>query len=359
MKTKPYGIVSDQHFHNWSAFSSVKECGINSRLNEQLAELRRCADETRKVGGNLIINAGDTFHIRGNLPPSVLNPVLDLHKELIREGFDILVLAGNHDAENKEVTRLSSAVTALESVGCKVFNETTFFSGSETSYTGFWFIPWQQNIEKLKEEIEKISSDGLTNKRTLIIHAPVDDVIVGIPNHGLNSSYLAKFNFNKVFSGHFHHYKDFGNGVYSIGSTTHHTWSDVNTKAGFLVVDGEDVKWFKSHAPEFVEIDSATDPAEIPMIVDGNYVRIKTSATDITEIEGIRELLIDNGAKGVTIISQREASVSPRGTASVASGMSLEASVSDYVSKGGFDDPKALEGLCVSILSKAKETEGV
>ncbi len=346
--TKPYGIVSDIHAHNWSAFSTVMENGVNNRLNSIICEVRRCAKEVKAAGGNLIINAGDVFHVRGSIAPSVLNPIIDLHRELVDDGMEIWIIAGNHDAELKDVTRVSSAITALESAGCHIINETF----ADANYV---LIPWIPDIARLKDEII-IRQAGYSNPSVvdLIIHAPVNCVIMGIPDHGLDAKWLGGLGFRNVFAGHYHNHKDFGNNVYSIGAINHHTWGDVGSKAGFLIVDDGGVKWFKSHSPEFIEIDGSTDPSEIPLLVDGNYVRIKTSATEIAEIESIRELLVGGGAKGVTIIAQKESSVTPRGTASVASGMSLEASVENFVSKGGFDDAKALSELCGLILNEAK-----
>jgi DNA repair exonuclease SbcCD nuclease subunit len=346
---RPYGIISDSHHHSWSAFSETLPNGVNSRLQILLDETRRCAAEVRKAGGDTIIHGGDLFHVRGSLPPSVLNPTKDCYRDLIKDGFKIVINAGNHDLEGKEADRISSAITSLEDVGCYVINEAETLSSED-----FILIPWQKNVAELKLKLDAIDP-SVVSECDLILHAPIDGVILGVPDHGLDAAYLASLGFRRVFSGHYHNFKDFGNGVYSIGALTHHTWSDIGSKAGFLIVSDEGVKWHKSHAPEFVEIDPSTDPEEIPLIVDGNFVRVKLNTSKQSDVEESRQFLLDNGAKGVVVIAERFVSTSAReGGATVSAGASLEVSVHDFVKAQSYASPEAVAALCGEILNEAK-----
>ncbi len=71
---KPYGLISDCHFFNWSAFSSVDADGRNTRLMGLLNEVKRCAQEVLAAGGDTIYIAGDVFHVRGNIAPYRVEP---------------------------------------------------------------------------------------------------------------------------------------------------------------------------------------------------------------------------------------------------------------------------------------------
>lgn len=327
---KPYGLFSDVHLHRWSAFSTTLPNGINSRLQASLDEIRRCADETRKAGGRLLVCAGDTFHVRGSVSPEVLNPAMDLFRELKEEGFEIWLIPGNHDLESKESSRLSSAVTALEGVGCNVAHEPLIYAGD------LFLIPWMNNVNDLKVRIEGASGAHHHHERDLIIHAPVDGVIAGLPDHGLNAEWLGKQGFRRVFSGHYHHHKDFGNGVYSIGSTTHLTWSDVGSKAGFLIVSEDEVKWFKSHAPEFIDLTPEINPDDVPLLVDGNFVRAKVTTSKTAEINELKEWLTSCGALGVVVQTVKEPTKARSATATVSAGASLEVSIADYIKTQSF-----------------------
>lgn len=349
--SKPYGVVSDTHMHNWSAFSTTLPTGVNSRLQTLLDETKRCAQEVRDAGGNMIVHAGDLFHVRGSIAPTVLNPTMDCYRDLIKSGFNIVILAGNHDLEGKTSERVSSAITALEGIGCRVVNN--------VNYTPFLdhicMIPWHQNIAELKKAIEAIAS---TDRPTtdLILHAPIDDVIPGIPPHGLDAAYLKALGFRRIFCGHYHHHKDFGDGIYSIGALAHHTWSDVGTKAGFLIVGSEkdDVAWRASRAPEFVEITPATDPDSLDLIADGNYVRAKIKTTKTSDVEESRDYLMKCGAKGVVVVAEKDTTVSKRVGATVSAGASIEMSVTEYINASGYGAKTDLALLCHEIIHEAQ-----
>lgn len=349
--SKPFAVISDQHFHEWSAFATVNASGVNSRLQIQLTELRRCADTLRAAGGDTIYNAGDTFHVRNSLMPSVLNPVMDLHRELISEGFKVIVLAGNHDLASKTSNRLSSAVTSLESIGCRVVN-TTERIGDVV------MVPWVAEVAILKLELDAIAATMTADElklTNLIIHAPVDGVIVGLPDHGLSGAYLKGLGFRRVFSGHYHSHKEVCDGVWSVGASCHQTWGDIGSKAGFLIVkEGEPVRWFKSHAPEFVEITAETPIDEVEMLVDGNFVRAKINSSKQVEIQELRAFLDGAGAKGVTILAHKDSSVTARVGSTVSAGASMEVSVNDFIKSKSFANHEKLALLCQDIL---KETE--
>lgn len=351
---KPYGIISDTHNHAWSAFASVNEHGINTRLQHTLDETRRAGETVLAMGGDTLYHGGDLFHVRGSIAPSVLNPTKDLYRELIAKGLKIVLLTGNHDLEGRDTSRIGSAVTALEDVGCKVVST---MADAVTASESVALVPWIQDVEELKKAIQKVRDDaGPIGPLDLIIHAPVDGVIPGLPDHGLSYSWLGKVGFRYVFSGHYHHHKDFGNGVYSIGALTHLNWGDVGSKAGFLTVSDDGVKFHASRAPSFVEIDSTTDPEEIPLIVDGTYVRAKLNTAKQHEIEAMREFLTKSGALGVVILSQKTApSAGTRAaTATVKAGASIEASVADFIKGGTFANQAALTTAALAILADAR-----
>jgi DNA repair exonuclease SbcCD nuclease subunit len=347
---KPFGVISDTHHHNWTAFSSTNGQGVNTRLHQILAETQRCAVEVVKAGGNTIIHGGDLFHVRGSVAPSVLNPTLELYHDLIKSGMRILINAGNHDLEGKEATKVGSAITALEKVGCQVVNEPMLFATD-----GLVLVPYMQRVADLKVELERLASTVAAGAVDLVIHAGIDGVIKGLPDHGLDATYLSKLGFRRIFAGHYHHHKQLAENVWSIGALTHQTWSDIGSKAGFLIVTDEGVNWRSTHAPSFVEIDGATNPDDIPLIVDGNYVRAKIFSSKASEIEALRQFLTDSGAKGVTIVSQPPTGVT-RTKSTVTAGASIEVSVTDFIKASDFSRPTELAVLCDDILKDAKES---
>jgi DNA repair exonuclease SbcCD nuclease subunit len=345
---KPYGLISDTHNHLWSAFSTTLPSGVNSRLQMILDDTKRCAAEVKKAGGDTMYHGGDLFHVRGSIAPSVLNPTQDCYEEIIKSGINIVINAGNHDLEGKEALRVSSAVTAMERIGCKVINRPSYGATDDMA-----IIPWIPNMGDLRVAIEAIDPADRPSC-DLLLHAPIDGFMPGLPNHGLSDTYLALLGFRRVFSGHYHHHKDFGNGVYSIGALTHQTWGDINTKAGFLIVSDDGVKHYASHAPSFIEIDGLTDPSDIPLLVDGNYTRVKITSAKSSDVETMRQFLLDSGAKGVLVQAQPKPATTARTGTTLKAGATLDESVGDFIASKTYNNKPALTALCQDILTTAR-----
>ena len=322
---KPYALISDLHFHSWQAFSSVLPNGMNSRLHGLLSEVKRAATELIKAGGDTMYVAGDVFHVRGSIAPSVLNPVMDTFKNVIAMGIKVRMISGNHDLEGNHSDKLGSAITALEGIGVDVCHATKVFSDDQVI-----MIPWVHTLDDLREEIKTIAD---RSSYELIIHAPLNGVITGLPDHGLSSDEISLWGFKNVFAGHHHNHVNTAMGIYSIGALAHHTWSDVNSKAGFVMVDGVNVRWFKSHLPEFIDIQPEMSEADVELAVEGNFVRAKVIDSKNTTVEAMREWLTKAGAKGVIIQPMKQATMARTGavTSSINAGASLEQSVSEYI----------------------------
>lgn len=361
--TKPYALFADLHAHPWSAFSTTNAEGVNSRLQIIMDEFVRAATILREAGGDHIVFAGDLFHSRGAIDPEIFNLVHDTISDLCQSGFRFSALPGNHDLKGREATELGNAFKSFREIeNFEVFTKPgltqTFFSDDQTSCV---MVPWQSSREQLlrvcKEVFEKLRKDFQgPEKMDLIIHAGIDGVLEGMPPAGLTPALLKDLGFKRVFAGHYHDHKVFEDGrVVSIGATTHQTWKDLGTRAGFLLVYPDRIQFSASHAPSFVEITPDSDEDEIPLIVDGNYVRVGGLKLTDAQINKMRDELVGMGAKGVLFQVARE-TVSAR-TGAVLKTKSLEDSVADYV--GGLTltmDKARVLAACNSILSKATET---
>lgn len=326
---QPYGLMADIHLHDWSSFATTTDSGANSRLMILIEEIWRCAESVKKAGGDTIVIAGDLFHVRGSVKPSVLVPAIDCFMGLIGTDINVIVIPGNHDLEGKDSVRLGNACTALEAIGVRVVQEPTTIDGKV-------LVPWHEKLSDLRACIERFAAEPGANERDLIIHAPVNGVIKGLPDHGLDPTYLAGLGFRGVFSGHFHNHVSFPGEVYSIGAAAHHTWSDVGTRAGHLVV-GAEVTYHPSVAPSFVDISDGTNMS----LIKGNYVRVKTELSKTSELATIRSEIEKAGAKGVTIISVKKPAQERAGAiASVAAGASIFQSIGDWVGAQTWDTPE-------------------
>lgn len=355
--SKVYGLMSDQHAHNWSQFAGVDGIGCNTRLREILSEMVRCADTVLAAGGDTIVFGGDLFHTRGAIAPEVFNPTYFTIKEILARGIRILAIPGNHDLASKETTELGNAMQSLAGL------EGFFVTTKPTSWGAAWtetprqhvmMIPWISTIDALKKAVENAAQATQKHKIDLVIHAGIDGVLSGVPGHDLSPAYLAGLGFKRVFAGHYHHHCVFEGGkVVSIGATGHQTFSDIGTKAGFLLVHEDRIQHFASHCPSFVEVTGATPEEDVPLIVDGNYVRVRGMKLTDRQINDVRKSLIDAGARGVSFQVER-VTEAVRAEGVVKAAATLEDSLGAFVKSKGFANEAAVSARCAQILSDVR-----
>lgn len=356
---KPFLVISDLHYHSWSAFSETRPDGVNSRLELLLEATREAAYALRDRGGNVIFNAGDTFHKRGSVEPAVLNPVMDLYRELVEDGFEVYAVPGNHDMTSNDSLRVGNAVTALESVGVKVAHKPMIVHLSEGHKVVLF--PWYSKITDLLESMqdlrEALVEDLIEHDAEpfldAIIHAPIDGVLPHLPAHGLDASALFSTGFNRVFSGHYHNHKHMGDEVYSVGSLTHQSWGDIGSLSGYLIVDGDKVEHHETKHPVFVELTGDETDAQAAAKCKGNYVRVRAEIEKDSELKEIRDGVKALGAAGVTVIPVRKTTVTRAGAVPTTSGgVSIETSVKAFLDKKGAT-PEA-HTMALDVLSAAR-----
>lgn len=343
--SKPYLLYSDVHLHEWSAFASLSPSGFNSRLDATLNELRRAYDEIRKVKGIHAICGGDLFHVRGRITPTVLNPSRWFFNSV--DDAETYCLSGNHDLASNDARGGHSMVEALEGDHFTAVNKSVVHEPANLV-----MIPWLSSIEKLKEEI--VDQAGRLGTRLadydLIIHAPIDGVLAGLPENGLSAEWLGEQGFKRVFAGHYHNFKDFGNNVYSIGALGHQTWSDVGSKAGFLIVHPDRVERFASHLPSFMDVPDCPED-ELSSYIDGHYVRCTLTDPTTEQVAEARGLLETAGAAGVLMRSVTGGKKSSdRGTTTAMD--SVEDSIFKYAKSVGDDD---LAASCLDVYKTVTE----
>jgi DNA repair exonuclease SbcCD nuclease subunit len=273
---------------------------------------------------------------------------METFQKIGKMGVFVVAIAGNHDLEGKDADTIGNAMQALGALTS--FDPVT--APTDLFEPKIALLPWYSDINELRAKIKTAADNADPGVTDLVIHAPLNGVIKGIPDAGLDPAELSDLGFNRVFVGHFHNHKSFENGkVYSVGATTHQTWNDPGSRAGFCMVYPDRVEFIPSSAPSFVDIKKPEEVEE--EVVSGNYVRLKLVDVTEAEIKTFRTELENLGAKGVNIIATKKTE-STR-AASISSGASLEVSVAEYIEKdSGFSDQKKLQELASSILTEAR-----
>lgn len=353
-----YAIVSDLHCHNWSTFSKTDPDGVNSRLRITLNEWERAAETVRSAGGNMLVCGGDIFHVRGSVDPEVLNPTQDTVRRILDMGIDIRAIPGNHDLKGNDAGKLGSAIQTLsETFSTKatltVYNEAELVVGDENMA----FAPFREKRADLLADIQNLADAVDPAEVDLFIHAGIDGVLPGMPDHGLTDEILGKFGFRHVFAGDYHNHKTLQHNVISIGATTHQSWRDVSSKAGFLLVKNGSVQFFDTHAPKFVDL-TGMDEDDIKLACDGNYVRFRGSSMTMKDKDELRDFFVANGALGVSIQVPKAIVNARTGAATSSKTLTLDQSVETYVDSAtdipAHVDRAVLKQRCSAELLKAR-----
>ena len=358
-----YVVISDIHAHNWSLFSSTLPSGVNSRLQFILDEMERAAELGLKENAQFMVIAGDLFHLRGVIDPEVLNPVRSTIENILHK-MDILAIPGNHDLKSRDTKELSSAIQNMNGWAIKgddgqtrsfrVINKPTAldFKGAKLG-----FVPWCYEKEGVLEGLNYLKSQPEHEKMDVFIHYGIDGVLPIISGDELTPKELIDFGFNRVFAGHYHNHKTFHGGICSIGAIAHHNWGDINSRAGFLIIDSDDkdILYIPSKAPNFVDI-SGMDEDSLIMSCQGNYVRYRGEEMSSLKITELRTALTDYGACGVSIEAPKTVG-SLRSKASTTKAVSIETAVQNYIDTLTIDpaiDSAKLKSEAVEVLNESR-----
>ncbi len=219
------------------------------------------------------------------------------------------MLLGNHCTYYKNTNKINSPELLLENYSnIKIYTEpeTIFVAGKE-----FLMMPWI-NSENKEECVKLIKKGG----DIMCSHMEVDgfEVTPGMKFEG--GFTVSDFkNFNRVWSGHFHHKSKRGNVQY-LGNPYQMFWNDYKSSRGFHIYDTETdrLKFYKNPFEVFEKIfydDSTTDYNKlnvsnykdkfIKIIVDGkrDYQMFETLIDRLYNVGAhdvkIVEVLVDSG----------------------------------------------------------------
>ncbi len=350
-----FGVISDTHYHPFTLFAGKQERdGCNERLKSQLDATWQAAQSMKAQGCTHIVHAGDMFHVRGSISPVTLNRVKALYQEIANElGLPIYVIAGNHDLETKSSVMMANASTALNCDNIHVVCGTHIDHDKRLV-----LVSWFDSQSQLMCELNRIA-DELGDSRsdyTVVIHAPLNSVIVGIPETGIEPQDLQDLGFGLVLSGHYHNHKQLTDNVFSVGALQHHNWGDCHSLAGYLLVNSElAVTHVATSAPKFIDFMTEDDDSNI----SGNYIRLSGIAASDEDIESAKTSLRAMGAKGVVCNMIKATTTSPS-SGKPAKLDTLDASVQEYAKKYADEhglDPRELTAACQEILDIASGSD--
>ena len=226
---------------------------------------------------NTIYHLGDLFDNRSSLDIRVLNEVLKLFREDLKD-FNIFILVGNHDSTFRDRIDINSVECLREFSNVQIIDSPKLILDGKVA-----LVPWVVN----KDEFDKFMTENkpdITCGHFEVMCGKIKDNKDSIdPNYFVDKTKL-------VLSGHYHSRQDIkyvGGTIRYIGNTYHLTRTDIGEERGFAILntDTSELEFIndESVALKYLRVKY---PCEISKeFVDGNIVDVYV---DISE-EGYDE----------------------------------------------------------------------
>jgi len=186
----------------------------------------------RKKGIKQVLILGDTFDRRKYVNFYTLKRTKEMFFDILQdEGFEVYMLAGNHDTYFKNTNEVNSVDLLLQEYG-----NIHVIDSPEHIYIGphqICMVPWicADNYDECINFIKETKSDICMGHFEIAGFA----MYKGMPSdEGLDRNIFRKFEF--TFSGHYHH-KSSADGIYYLGNPYELTWQDYNDPRGFHIFD--------------------------------------------------------------------------------------------------------------------------
>ena len=184
-----------------------------------------------KEGITTVFDLGDTFDNRKSVDFNTLNRIKYNYFDRLKK-YEVHMLLGNHCTYYKNTNKINSPELLLENYSnIKIYTEpeTIFIGGKE-----FLMMPWINSENK--EECTKLIKKG---GEIMCSHMEVDGFEVTPGMHFEGGFSVSDFkNFDRVWSGHFHHRSKRGNVQY-LGNPYQMFWNDYKSSRGFHIYDTE------------------------------------------------------------------------------------------------------------------------
>lgn len=219
-------ILTDTHF------------GARNDSSQFDAAFRRFYEEVffpylKEYGIKTMFHLGDVFDRRKYINFNTLKSCKEYFFQPLEDlGVDMFVIPGNHDTYYKNTNDVNSLDLLLrEYKNIFIIEECQEITFDRKT---FCFVPWicadnQDDVMKFLQQ------------RTGVCLAHLEvagfDMFRGVTNeNGMDRKILS--NFDKVFTGHFHH-KSTDDNIYYLGSPYEFIWSDYDDPHGFHIYDTE------------------------------------------------------------------------------------------------------------------------
>lgn len=261
-----------------------------------------------QAGITTVLILGDTFDRRKYVNFYALQRAKDMFFDKLAErNIRVYMLAGNHDTYYKNTNDINSPDLLL-----REYDNITVIDRPQTIHLDYGdtsadvcMIPWicADNYAAATEEMKNSSANVCMGHFEIAGFA----MYRGMESHeGMDKGLFD--NFDKVFSGHYHHKSDDGH-IYYLGNPYEMTWQDYNDPRGFHIFDLSDqsLEFIQNPHTIFVRLEY-NDKEQEPINLDAYdlkdcYVRlVVVNKTDYYKFDQFTQKLYTKGCAEVKIV---------------------------------------------------------
>ena len=288
--------ICDPHI-GISAYGNLNlKTGVNSRIEDTVANLKKALSMAKDDSINFITILGDIFNLK--TPSNIMRDMFTNAFEGILGEKDIYIIPGNHDSES-----LSHALSSLKILGAKnriyIIDEPTVINRDNYNLV---FLPWSKDynlIEKIKE-YSKLDNSLIFGHFTTSHSVLSNDFVLEVGEQTVPVELLEDSKFLSVFLGHIHKRQKLSDKkeIIHCGSLVKCNFGEINDGEKGVVLATIDnktttVKFIPIEDREFIQVDYK----DIDKIDDKDSIVKVTGECTLEEKKDISILEIRNKLK--------------------------------------------------------------
>ena len=251
-----------------------------------------------KLGDTKIGFLGDFWHIRYNVPVSLLNKVRHTLLDWGNAGLEVIFLPGNHDQVDVAGSHALEVFADLSHV--RVYTE------PQWDEHGLW-VPYRKKTEDTQEALKLRKPKGAPS--VLFIHAGVAGAAMNNGHtasewDGIPLKWVSKF--DQVFAGHWHRHQTIKNWTYC-GSPWQTRADEYEQLKGFIHTLGGSWNFHPQlWGPQYIKVETLAD---LEKVLPGDKVRGKIPQHLLMEMQ---EALRDKGVEDVVLTPVEDTTIKDR-----------------------------------------------
>lgn len=237
-------FFGDTHFHPWPKLSTVKD-GINSRLLEQVKTMEQFGERLDKA--DVVIFLGDWLEAQGaSIDRDTYHAAYSAFEGIAERCRELIIIPGNHDVVKNSI----KVLRPLRKIAQVVDVPRIYHHKNDN----FYLIPYTSKKDEFLGMLTHLCKTKVEGGKILCGHVGIHGAIIGINEHLVRDPLTPNAILEHVdiaVLGHYHRFQVIQNHIYYVGSPYQVDFSEMGTKNGYMVWEGNKLEFKELTSPQF------------------------------------------------------------------------------------------------------------